>query len=64
LMEARIGDPVAVEAVGAYCSAMCTKNYNSFPECAEVLRTANGEFRLIRKRQTLEQILANEIPLD
>lgn len=61
LTEARIGDPVAVEAVGAYCSAMCTKNYNSFPECAEVLRTTAGEFRLIRKRQTLEQILANEV---
>lgn len=64
LTEASIGDPMAVEAVGAYCSAMCTKNYNSFPECAEVLRATNGEFRLIRKRQTLDQILANEIPLD
>ena len=63
LTTAHIGDALVVEAVGAYCCSMTTKNYNSFPESAEVLRTAPGVFKLIRKRQDLEQILQNEIPL-
>jgi diaminopimelate decarboxylase len=39
---------------------MSTKNYNSFPEAPEVLLQAGGQFQLIRRRQTLEQILQNE----
>ncbi len=61
LQSARIGDIVTIGAAGAYCSAMASKNYNSFPECAEVLRLSPNTFRLIRRRQTLEQMLANEI---
>ncbi|MBX7255982.1 MAG: diaminopimelate decarboxylase [Candidatus Hydrogenedentes bacterium] len=61
LTEARIGDPVVIGGAGAYCAAMSTKNYNSFPEAPEVLLTTGGELRLIRKRQTLEQILENEV---
>lgn len=57
---ARIGDFCVIEAVGAYCSAMSTKNYNSFPEAAEVLKGADGAFHLIRRRQRLEQITVNE----
>ncbi len=30
------GDVCVVEGSGAYCSGMCTKNYNSFPEAPEV----------------------------
>lgn len=63
LTEARPGDAVVIEGAGAYCSGMASKNYNAFPECAEVLRTPTGEFKLIRKRQTLDQVLQNEIPL-
>jgi diaminopimelate decarboxylase len=40
---------------------MPAKNYNSFPEAPEVLLQTDGQLRLIRKRQTLEQVLANEI---
>jgi len=61
LPEPRIGDALAIGGAGAYCSAMCSKNYNSFPESAEVLLRKNGEVHLIRKRQTLDQMLANEL---
>jgi len=61
LTEARIGDALVVGGAGAYCSAMAAKNYNSFPEAAEVLVQNDGRFRLIRKRQTLDQMVQNEV---
>ncbi|NCS94396.1 MAG: diaminopimelate decarboxylase [Leptospira sp.] len=61
--EAAIGDYMVMEGAGAYCSSMSTKNYNSFPETAEVLIDLNNKAHLIRKRQTLDQILQNEILL-
>lgn len=60
--EVKIGDLVTIEGAGAYCSGMSTKNYNSFPEAPEVLIDSNGHLNLIRKRQSLEQIVFNEIP--
>jgi diaminopimelate decarboxylase len=63
LPEVAIGDLCVIEGAGAYCSSMTAKNYNSFPEAAEVLLRENGELVLIRRRQTLEQMLANEVPL-
>ncbi|MBE8398469.1 diaminopimelate decarboxylase, partial [Leptospira borgpetersenii serovar Hardjo-bovis] len=38
-----------------------TKNYNSFPETAEVLVDSDGSFQLIRRRQNWEQIFQNEV---
>jgi diaminopimelate decarboxylase len=64
LARARIGDALVIEGAGAYASGMSAKNYNSFPEAAEVLIDAEGEPRLIRRRQTLEQAIQNEVPLD
>lgn len=61
LAKATIGDLLVIDGTGAYCSAMCAKNYNSFPETPEVLLQADGTFRQVRKRQTLEQIIANEV---
>ncbi|MBT5378785.1 MAG: diaminopimelate decarboxylase [Opitutae bacterium] len=61
LLEADIGDLCAIEGVGAYCAAMPAKNYNSFPEAAEALHRETGELQLIRSRQTLDQILQNEV---
>lgn len=61
LASARPGDIVVIEGAGAYCSAMSSKNYNSFPEAAEVLLDESGVGHLIRQRQTLEQILQNEV---
>lgn len=63
LTRAQPGDLCVIEGAGAYCAAMSSKNYNSFPEAAEVWYTRKGDFHLIRKRQTLEQILQNEVPL-
>jgi diaminopimelate decarboxylase len=56
-----IGDLVLVGGAGAYCAAMSTSNYNSYPTAPEVLREGEGRFRLVRRRQTLEQLLANEV---
>ena len=61
LSKAAIGDILIIEGVGAYCSAMPAKNYNSFPEAAEVLLEKDNSFRLIRKRQDVETIWANEL---
>lgn len=61
LVEARVGDALVIEGAGAYCSGMAAKNYNAFPECAEVLIKSDGTAVLIRKRQTLEQMLQNEV---
>ena len=61
LTEAAVGDIVVMEAAGAYCAGMASKNYNSFPECAEVLLQSDGTPRLIRKRQTLAQVIENEV---
>ncbi len=61
LTKAEIGDLCIIDGTGAYCSGMSAKNYNSFPEAAEVLLQSNGEFTLIRKRQTLKQMLQNEV---
>ena len=43
---------------------MPAKNYNSFPEAPEVMIMESGELRLIRSRQSLDQILQNELSLD
>jgi diaminopimelate decarboxylase len=40
---------------------MAARNYNSFPEAAEVMITGSGSVRLIRRRQTLDQIIENEV---
>lgn len=61
LQRAEIGDIAVIDGTGAYCAGMPAKNYNSFPEAAEVLVAADGTPRLIRRRQTLDQMLANEV---
>jgi len=58
---ADIGDLVIIDGAGAYCSSMNAKNYNSFPEAAEVLIGIDGSTRLIRRRQNMEQMLMNEV---
>ncbi len=61
LPKAEIGDYLLIEDAGAYCSSMTAINYNSFPRVPEVLIKENGEFVLIRKRQTMEQMIENEL---
>lgn len=60
LKEARIGDLIVIEGTGAYCAGQSAKNYNSFPEAPEVLLMKSGALLLIRKRQTLDQVVQNE----
>ena len=50
------GDVIAVLDAGAYGYSMCS-NYNLRLRPAEVLITAGGNARLIRKRDTLEDLL-------
>ena len=64
LPEAAAGDLCVIGGAGAYCAGMSTKNYNSFPEAPEVLLRRDGKFSLIRRRQSLEQILQNEQPAE
>ncbi len=59
--EPSIGDYVAIGGAGAYCSTMSPFNYNSHLQAPEVLFAIDKELKLIRVRQTLEQMLANEV---
>ena len=61
MAEPEIGDFVVIGGAGAYCSSMAPFNYNSHTQIPEALLTKDGELKLIRKRQTLEQILENEV---
>ena len=55
----RPGDLVALPAAGAYCLAMAS-NYNGMPRPAVVM-LREGEARLIRRRETLEDLLRAEV---
>jgi diaminopimelate decarboxylase len=59
LPEPRRGDLVAVPATGAYTLAMGS-NYNGVTRPAAAL-VANGEARLILRRETLDDLLAREL---
>ena len=61
LPEAQIGDLCAIDGSGAYASSMTPKHYNSYPEAAEVMLDETKTPRLIRRRQKLEDIWANEV---
>jgi len=61
MVEPKIDDIVVIGGVGAYCASMSPYNYNSHPQIPEVMFTTKGKLELIRKRQTLEQMLENEI---
>jgi diaminopimelate decarboxylase len=58
LPEPRRGDLLAVPATGGYVLAM-SSNYNAVPRPAAVL-VENGESRLIRRRETVDDLLALE----
>ena len=58
LPEPRRGDLLAVAATGAYTLGM-SSNYNAVPRPAAVL-VQNGEARLIRRRETMDDLLALE----
>jgi diaminopimelate decarboxylase len=53
------GDYAVIKSAGAYGASMAS-NYNTRPLAAEVM-TKNGEYKVIRPRQTLEEIIDREI---
>jgi len=58
MISAQEGDFLVVRSAGAYASSMAG-NYNTRPRAAEVL--VNGsEAKIVRRRETLEEMLANE----
>lgn len=57
----QIGDLVVIGGAGAYCAAMSTINYNSYPQAPEVMLEPDGSLRLLRHRQRLDQVWANEV---
>lgn len=61
MKKAKIGDLCVIGGCGAYCSSMSPSNYNSYPASAEVMLLKSGKIKLIRRRQTLEQIVENEL---
>ncbi len=56
-----IGDLCVIDGAGAYCAAMSTKHYNSYPEAAEVMLDLNKQPHLIRRRQEPSEVWANEV---
>jgi diaminopimelate decarboxylase len=61
MADPEIGDMVVIGGAGAYCSSMTPFNYNSYVQIPEALFTSQGDFKLIRKKQTLQQIVINEL---
>ena len=53
------GDVIAVPAAGAYCLAMAS-NYNGMPR-PEVLMLGDGKAEVMRRRETLEDLVAAEV---
>ena len=58
MISAQAGDLLVVRSAGAYASSMAG-NYNTRPRAAEVLVNGN-EAKIVRHRETLEEMLANE----
>jgi len=59
--EVNPGDLIAIMSAGAYGFSM-SSNYNSRPRAAEVLVEGNS-YRVIRKRETYEDLVKNEIEI-
>jgi diaminopimelate decarboxylase len=62
LHEVTEGDVLAFYNAGAYCYAM-SSNYNSRYRPAEIL-IVDGESHLIRKRETMDDLLRNQVEID
>lgn len=62
LHEVKVGDVLAISNAGAYAFSM-SSNYNSRLRPAEVM-IHNGEAKLIRKREELEDLLRNQVELE
>ncbi len=61
MAEPNIGDFFIVGGCGAYCSTMTPFNYNSHTQAPEVLKMFDETLKLIRKPQSLKDLIAREI---
>ena len=59
IQKAEAGDIIAVFATGAYNYSM-SSNYNRIPKPAVVM-LKNGTSRIVVKRETLEDIIRNDL---
>jgi diaminopimelate decarboxylase len=59
LPKARVGDFLVIERAGAYGFVMGS-NYNSKPLAAEVMIARDGSSHLVRRRQSLEDLIRGE----
>jgi len=57
--ELKSGDILCVPAAGAYCLAMAS-NYNGMPR-PEVLMVRDGQAKVMRRRETLNDLVATEV---
>ncbi|MCH8318509.1 MAG: diaminopimelate decarboxylase, partial [Bacteroidetes bacterium] len=62
LTEVKEGDILAIHNAGAYGFEM-SSNYNSRPRPAEVM-ILNGKDHLIRKRESLDDIIRNQVVVE
>src|SRR5688572_21395433 len=60
LQQAEVNDLLVIEGVGGYVSTLSAHGYNSFPAAAEVLVGVDGSVKLMKPRETLEQLIALE----
>ena len=58
----KLGDVLVINSAGAYGSVMGS-NYNTRPKIPEIL-IHNDKDSVIRKRETISQILDNEVVVD
>ncbi len=57
----QVGDFLVVGGTGAYCASMSPFNYNSYLQSPEVMLAADGSLQVVRRAQTLDQVVANEV---
>lgn len=60
--KAETGDVLAITSTGAYCYSM-SSHYNKIPRAAVVF-AMEGKSKLVCKRETFEDIIKNELPLN
>jgi diaminopimelate decarboxylase len=63
MAEPKPGAFVVIGGAGAYCSSMSLVGYNSYRQAPEVLVREDGSLKIIRHRQSLEQLTQNELSL-
>ncbi len=64
IVEPEIGDYMVIGGTGAYSESMSPENYNSHRKAPAVMKRLNSELVLIRKKQTRQQVIQNELEVE